>query len=153
MAIALGVIKAMKSDKRAVLLYGEAWLASQVFRTDKEIPAGFHPKGSARAVNQRLVDALARFCGYTAISEGSGARKCVVAVVRFVDDECRLSCERPEIEFPGVFTRERLLDVKQPQRKWRNRFVGIKRLHQGAEISNALILLVGVEGCLVAAVS
>src|SRR5258708_4900542 len=124
MAVALGMGDADQGPEREILLHAETGLTGQVPAGDEVPSACRAPFGGARRIDDRLVDALARFGGDAAIAERARYRKRFIAIVRFVDDESAAS-ECSKRRLPKDVTRHRLLDISQS---------GCNRLQRGITV-------------------
>src|SRR5579863_9953251 len=87
MAIALGVGDADQGTEREILLHTKSGLTGQVLAGDKKRFASAAPFSGAGRVDDGLVETFAGFRRDAAVAERARRRKCVVAIVGFVDDE------------------------------------------------------------------
>src|SRR5258706_3091204 len=144
MTVALGMGDADQCTKREVLLDAKAGLTGQVLARYEESFAARAPFGGAGRIDDRLVDPLAGFGGDAAIAERARRRKCVVRIVRLVDDEIALR-KRAKRRLPGDLARHRLLDVLKLCHNRRQRAVAVETMDQCAQGCEVGILLVGIQ--------
>src|SRR5258706_1215806 len=144
MTVALGMGDANQCAKREVLLDAEAGLTGEVLSRYEKPFAARAPFGGAGCVDNRLVDALARFRGDAAITKRARRRKRLIGIVGFVDDEIAAG-ERAKRRLPGDLARHRLLEVQEFCRDRPQRAVAVETIDECAQACEGGILLVGIQ--------